>query len=204
MRWLHAGSDLSRPDHGDHCAERPLMRSERLPRCPLQRSPPRLSTHPGRFLAVLRPPSRSALTSNPHSARCPAGAQLPATSCLGAFWTPVSRACLEPRYCRRPKTCTIPDLALALRFVYEGRQTACPLVGLALFELRHQRAELLCSGIEGDQLAGVPECCGKIPLVARDRDERHQDVAIRRMCRCACSKKRQRLAPPTVEFSATA
>jgi cytosine/adenosine deaminase-related metal-dependent hydrolase len=25
-----------RPDHGDQCAERPLMRSERLPRCPLQ------------------------------------------------------------------------------------------------------------------------------------------------------------------------
>jgi len=36
MRWLYAGSDLSRPDHGDQCAERPLMRSERLPRCPLQ------------------------------------------------------------------------------------------------------------------------------------------------------------------------
>jgi hypothetical protein len=35
-RWLYAGSDLSRPDHGDQCAERPLMRSERLPRCPLQ------------------------------------------------------------------------------------------------------------------------------------------------------------------------
>ena len=36
LRWLYAGSDLSRPDHGDQCAERPLMRSERLPRCPLQ------------------------------------------------------------------------------------------------------------------------------------------------------------------------
>jgi hypothetical protein len=34
--WLYAGSDLSRPDHGDQCAARPLMRSERLPRCPLQ------------------------------------------------------------------------------------------------------------------------------------------------------------------------
>src|ERR1700758_260561 len=71
-------------------------------------SPPRLSTHPDRFLAALHPPSRSALTSNPHSARCPAGAQLPATSCLGAFWTPVSCGCLDPRYCRRPKTCTKP------------------------------------------------------------------------------------------------
>ena len=36
MRWLYAGSHLSRPDHDDQCAERPLMRSERLPRCPLQ------------------------------------------------------------------------------------------------------------------------------------------------------------------------
>jgi len=36
MRWLYAGSDLSRPENGDQCAERPLMRSERLPRCPLQ------------------------------------------------------------------------------------------------------------------------------------------------------------------------
>jgi hypothetical protein len=35
-RWLYAGSDLSRPDHGDQCAARPLARSERLPRCPLQ------------------------------------------------------------------------------------------------------------------------------------------------------------------------
>jgi hypothetical protein len=35
MGWLYAGSDLSRPDHGDHGAERPLMRSERLPRGPL-------------------------------------------------------------------------------------------------------------------------------------------------------------------------
>jgi len=34
-RWLYTGSDLSRPDHGDQCAERPLMSCERLPRCPL-------------------------------------------------------------------------------------------------------------------------------------------------------------------------
>ena len=33
---LYAGSHLSRPDHGDQCAERPLMRSERSPRCPLR------------------------------------------------------------------------------------------------------------------------------------------------------------------------
>ena len=46
--------------------------------------------HAGRILPASRLPSRSALTSNPHSTRCPASAQLPATSCLGAFWTPVS------------------------------------------------------------------------------------------------------------------
>ena len=55
------------------------------------------------------------------------------------------------------------------------------LVGLALFELRDQLFELRIPGIEDEQLASVPERCGKVPLVALDRDERHQDVAIRRM-----------------------
>jgi len=32
-----------------------------------------VSTHPGRFLAVLRPPSRSSLTTNPHSAAAQPG-----------------------------------------------------------------------------------------------------------------------------------
>ena len=39
-----------------------------------------------------RPSSRSAPPSNPHSARCTTAAQLPATSCLGAFWTPAATA----------------------------------------------------------------------------------------------------------------
>ncbi len=34
-----------------------------------------------------------ATPTNPHSTRCPASAQPSATSCLGAFWTPVSSAC---------------------------------------------------------------------------------------------------------------
>ena len=38
MRWLHAGDDLSRPNHVDQCVERPLMRSEPPPRC-LSHSP---------------------------------------------------------------------------------------------------------------------------------------------------------------------
>src|ERR1700756_3709446 len=44
-RWLYTGADLSRPDHGDQCAERPLMRSDacrdahcRLPTSPLHTS----------------------------------------------------------------------------------------------------------------------------------------------------------------------
>ena len=35
MRWLRPGDDLSRPDHIDQCAKRPLMRSERTLKCPL-------------------------------------------------------------------------------------------------------------------------------------------------------------------------
>src|SRR6201987_2323770 len=41
-----------------------------------------------RLVLASRLPSRAAPALNPHSARCLAGAQLPATSCLGAFWTP--------------------------------------------------------------------------------------------------------------------
>src|SRR6202035_4985377 len=42
--------------------------------------------------------SRSALTSNPHSARCTPSAQLPATSCLGASRTPAASARGESRH----------------------------------------------------------------------------------------------------------
>ena len=35
MRWLHAGSDPSRSDHGHHRAQPPLMRFELSPRSPL-------------------------------------------------------------------------------------------------------------------------------------------------------------------------
>src|SRR6266850_5677669 len=101
-----------------------------LAEMPIAGSSPRLSTHPGRFLAVLRPPSSSALTSNPHSARCPAGAQLPATSCLGAFWTPASSACLEPRYCRRPKTCTSCDQSYHSAMVSSRVESGCGAVVL--------------------------------------------------------------------------
>ncbi len=42
MRWLRAGGDLSRPDHIHQSAERPLMRSERAPKCPTALSRPRV------------------------------------------------------------------------------------------------------------------------------------------------------------------
>ena len=38
------------------------------------------------------------------------GAILPATSCLGAFWTPASSVCRASRRCRRPKTRTEVDM----------------------------------------------------------------------------------------------
>ena len=45
-----------------------------------------------RLVLASRLPSRAAPPSNPHSARCTASAKLPATSCLGAFWTPAATA----------------------------------------------------------------------------------------------------------------
>jgi hypothetical protein len=59
-RWLHAGSDTSRSDHGHQCAERPRMRSDHASRCPctLTTSPACISA--ARSLPASRPPSRSA------------------------------------------------------------------------------------------------------------------------------------------------
>src|ERR1700739_483112 len=53
-------------------------------------SVPRYADIARRLVLASRLPSRAAPPSNPHTARCLAGAQLPATSCLGAFWTPAS------------------------------------------------------------------------------------------------------------------
>jgi len=33
MRWLHAGGDLSRPNHIHQCTDRTLIRSEHQPKC---------------------------------------------------------------------------------------------------------------------------------------------------------------------------
>jgi hypothetical protein len=67
--------------------------------------------HAGRLARTSRPPSPPARKSNSHSARGTAGAKLPATSCLGAFWTPAARARGATRHCRRPKTCTEADVS---------------------------------------------------------------------------------------------
>src|SRR6516164_7315949 len=52
---------------------------------PIAGSPPRLSTHPDRFLAAFHPPSRSALTSNPHSLAAQPGPNFPRLRALALF-----------------------------------------------------------------------------------------------------------------------
>ena len=53
MRWLHAGGDLSRHNHANQRADRPLIRSMRPPRCPLrfQAAPSHPSRSPGASFA---------------------------------------------------------------------------------------------------------------------------------------------------------
>jgi hypothetical protein len=53
-------------------------------------SVPRYADIARRLVLASRLPSRGAPALNPHSARCSAGAKFPATSCLGAFWTPAA------------------------------------------------------------------------------------------------------------------
>ena len=55
-------------------------------------SVPRYADIARRLVLASRLPSRAAPALNPHSDLCLAGAQLPATSCLGAFRTPAVRA----------------------------------------------------------------------------------------------------------------
>ena len=58
-------------------------------RCCTSRAPAEMPPlHSLRFALASRLPSRTAPTLTPHSARCLAGAQLPAISCLGAFRPP--------------------------------------------------------------------------------------------------------------------
>ena len=89
-----AGSTLAAisldPIHGDQCTRRPLIRSKRPPRCPSHSlARPCVQACRSRRPSVA-PTSELGANINPHSARCPAATQLPATSCLGAFWTPAA------------------------------------------------------------------------------------------------------------------
>src|SRR5262249_12001071 len=56
-----------------------------------------------------------------------------------------------------------------------------PLLDRLFLELRHHSLQLYVPGVESEQLAGVAQRRGEIPLVAGNRDERDQDVSIRRM-----------------------
>jgi hypothetical protein len=85
-----------------------LLRCRLPPFDPLLGFPP--CTHARRLGLPLRPRSRASVTCNLHSARCPARAKLPATSCLGAFWTPADGVRGPSRHCRRPKTYTVADI----------------------------------------------------------------------------------------------
>src|SRR6516164_1300388 len=79
----------------DHFTSRPLPHFTRPPRCPLHSLRfPGMQTR-CRLVLASRLPVRAAPTSNPHSS-LQAGAQPPATSCLGAFGRrPVERAGLS-------------------------------------------------------------------------------------------------------------
>jgi hypothetical protein len=90
-----AGVHLSRPNSIHQCVDRALIPSGQPPKCLLHSADlPYVQTPKSNPVSVTST-SSSAATLNPHSARCSdsAGAQLPATSCLGAFWTPVRCAC---------------------------------------------------------------------------------------------------------------
>jgi len=85
----------------------------------------------GRILSASHPPSSSAPPSNPHSARCTTGAQLPATSCLGAFWTPAATARGRARHAgvQKPaqqETRLIGALHVSFKISRWSRWLACP------------------------------------------------------------------------------
>jgi hypothetical protein len=110
MTWLRASSTRTRSAATFRCAGGPPaaisfgpitlisepiasrygLRDDRDAHCTLPGS--LAHAHAGRLVPLSRPPSPPARKSNPHSARGTAGAKLPATSCLGAFWTPADRA----------------------------------------------------------------------------------------------------------------
>ena len=81
-----------------------------------------------------------------------------------------------------------------------GKHCANGLRLRLLFKLGDQSLQLRVTGIEGQQLAGMAECPGKIPVVPCNRDERHQDASIRRMLPVRLFQERQRLSPCTARI----
>ena len=61
----------------------------------------------------------------PIALAAPPGAILPATWCLGAFWTPASSVCRASRRCRRPKTRTKPDSHSLSSSVAKATERSC-------------------------------------------------------------------------------
>ena len=56
LRWLHAGGDLSRPNHANQRTDRRLIRSTQTPRSLLRASKPPSTPCPGRLAPASRPP----------------------------------------------------------------------------------------------------------------------------------------------------
>jgi len=145
------------PIHGNPCARRPLIPSNSQPRR-FSRSLARSRRQASRSLrSRVAAPIEPTLASNRHSAPRPTGANLPATSCLDAFWTPAGCACGKSRRCRRPKTCTNPAIQSEThpervvakwqrRAVVYGRRSfdGRPALAMArgLFPLRHDGARV--------------------------------------------------------------
>ena len=110
MRWLHAGGDLSRPNHIHQCADRPLMRSERPPKC-LLHSPDLRRVQTSQVASCWRPAHHRDRRQhyNPHSTRCQPVPNFPRLRALALFGRrpPSAR---RVSLCRRPKTCTGAEL----------------------------------------------------------------------------------------------
>ncbi len=85
MRWLRAGGDLSRPNHIHQSAVRPLMRSERAPKC-LLHSPDLACAQTSRWRRTGVPPIiEIGAKLNPHSARCQPVPNFPRLRALALF-----------------------------------------------------------------------------------------------------------------------
>jgi hypothetical protein len=88
----------------------------------------------------------------------------------------LSKQTLCQRDCE-PLECQV-DLMSQFSSSAEGRQIACLLMGLALFEIRDERAKSHVRTIEGHQFAGVPKRRRKIADVSRDRNQRREHVSV--------------------------